>query len=282
MSNIKIFTDSTSDLSQELIEQYDISIIPLYVNFGEKSYKDGVEITAEELFKKVDEYNRLPMTSAPSPSDFHDAFKPFIDQGKDILYIGLSSKLSSTIQNANIAAGEFPENRLSIIDSLNVSLGIGLLVLKAADYARKGMTLKEISSIIQEKVSKLRVFFIIDTLEYLQKGGRCSSLQSLVGGILKIKPVIKMEDGKVILWEKLRGKREKGLAELISKVLKDKDKIDLERIVLAHSMCFGDAVYIKTELKAKLNANQILIGNTGCVISSHCGPKTVGIIYMIK
>lgn len=282
MGKIKIFTDSTSDLSNEFIKQNDISIIPLYVNLNEKSYKDGVEITTEELYMEVEQYNMLPLTSAPSPSDFYNAFKPSIDEGKDIIYIGLSSELSATIQNAYIAAKEFPDGRIEIIDSLNVSMGIGLLVLKALGLANENLALKEIALIMRERVPKLRVMFIIDTLEYLHKGGRCTSIQSFVGGILKIRPVIKMVDGKIILWQKLRGKRSKALAALLDNVLADKDNMDLERFAVTHSMCLEDAEYLSNELKSKLGIHEIIIGNAGCVISSHCGPNTVGIIYFLK
>jgi DegV family protein with EDD domain len=282
MSNVKIFTDSTSDLSKELIEKYNISIIPLYVNFDTISYKDGIEITTEELYKKVDEDKKLPLTSAPSPSDFIDAFKPYIDSGMDILYIGLSSKLSSTIQNAHLAAKEFAEGRIEIVDSLNVCLGIGILTLKAADYRDEGKSLPEIAALIREKVLKVRVLFIIDTLDYLHKGGRCSGVQNFVGGILKIRPIVKMEGGKIILWEKLRGKREKGLLTVLNKTLADKNLMDLDRVFVAHSAAPEDARYLEAELKISVEINKLYIENAGCVISSHCGPKTVGIIYMLK
>lgn len=282
MSNIKIFTDSTSDLSPELTDLYDISIIPLYVNFDTNSYKDGLEITTEELYKKVEITGKLPLTSAPSPADFINAFKPFIDEGKDILYIGLSSKLSSTVQNVHIAAQEFPEGRIEIVDSLNVCLGIGILALKAADYVSAGKSLTDVATMVREAVPKVRVMFIIDTLDYLHKGGRCSGVQNFVGGILKIRPIIKMEEGKIILWEKLRGKREKCLHSLISRAMEDKSKFDPQRIFIAHSAALEDAENVKNELEKVFETRNIGIGNAGCVISSHCGPKTVGIIYMIK
>lgn len=282
MSNIKIFTDSTSDLSKEFIKQHDISIIPLYVNFDNASYMDGIEITTEELYKKVASDNKLPLTSAPSPGDFINAFKPYIDAGKDIIYIGLSSELSSTIQNAHLAAQEFPEGRIEIVDALNVSLGIGILVMKASDYVDEGKPLKEVASLVREKVLKVRVMFIIDTLDYLHKGGRCTAIQSFMGGILKIRPIVKMENGKILLWEKVRGRREKGIHSMLNKALADKDKMEFERIFVAHSVALEDAKYLKANLVKALNTSNISLGDAGCVISSHCGPKTVGIIYLIK
>lgn len=282
MGNVKIFTDSTSDLNKDFIKKYDISIVPLYVNFDSESYRDGFELTTEELYKKVEVTGRLPKTSAPSPGDFISAFKPYIDEGKDIIYIGLSSQLSTTIQNAHLAAKEFPEGRIHIVDSLSVNLGIGILVLKAADYIAEGKSSKETAELIREKVSKTRLLFMIDTLDYLYKGGRCSALQSFVGGILKIRPIVNMEDGKLILFEKHRGKREKGFDSLVNKVLKDKENIDLERIFISHSLAPEDAKYMKDKLEKALDINNITVEDAGCVISSHCGPKTAGIIYMLN
>lgn len=282
MNHIKIFADSTSDVPKELIDLYDISIVPLYVNFDSVSFKDGVEITTEELYRKVEETGRLPQTAAPAPADFSNAFKPYIDQGMDILYIGLSTQLSSTIQNAYIAAADFPEGRIEIIDSLNVCLGIGLLVLKARELVNQGKNLKETARILRETVPKVRVQFIIDTLDYLHKGGRCSAMQSFVGGILKIRPLIKMEDGKIILWEKLRGKREKCLQTMLDKLYDDKDQIDLSSVFIAHSCAEEDVFSVKEKMEEILGLTNIPIGNAGCVISSHCGPKTIGIMYLLK
>jgi DegV family protein with EDD domain len=282
MNNIKIFTDSTSDLTKALIAKYDISVIPLYVNFDSLSLKDGVEITTEELYLRVEQTNKLPLTSAPSPADFIAAFKPFIENGQDIIYIGLSSQLSSTIQNAHIAAKDFPDGRIEIVDSLNVCLGIGVLALKAYEFAEKGTELKEIGNKLRALVPKLRVTFIIDTLDYLHKGGRCSALQSFVGGIFKIRPLVKMEDGKIILWDKLRGKREKCVQTLLERALSDKGNIDPSSVFVAHSSAEEDALFVKTQLEKELSINNILICNAGCVISSHCGPNTVGIIYILK
>lgn len=282
MRNIKIFTDSTSDLNEEFIKQYNISIVPLYVNFEGSSYKDGIDITTKELYAKVESYGKLPLTSAPSPGDFIKAFTPYIDDNMDILYVGLSSELSSTIQNAILASKEFPEGRIEIIDALNVHLGIGILVLKAADLIKEGKSLSEVTPLIRDMVSKVRVSFIIDTLDYLHKGGRCSGVQHFVGGILKIRPIINMENGKILVWSKQRGKHEKSLRALVNKALADKVSIDLERIFVCHSEALEDALHVKKELERELSTNNILIADAGCVISCHCGPKTVGITYLIK
>lgn len=282
MSNVKIFTDSTSDLTQEILEAYDISVVPLYVTFEDRTFKDGVEMSSEALYKKVDELGKLPKTSAPSPSDFYNAFKPYIDEGRTILYIGLSSMISSTVQNVKIASGDFSEGSVVVVDSLNLSSGIGLLVLKACDYAKEGLTADEIADKLQNHITKVKTAFIIDTLDYLYMGGRCSALANFIGGMLKIRPVVQVVDGKMILAQKLRGKRDKALETMLNNVLKDKDNISPERIMVTHSMGSEDAKFLKEQLQKLTDAKEILITEAGCVISSHCGPNTVGILYIQK
>jgi DegV family protein with EDD domain len=266
----------------EIINTYDISIVPMYVNFDEGSYADGIDITAEELYKKVDEYGKLPKTSAPSPNDFYNAFKPYIEQEKDIIYIGISSKLSSTLQNSIIAAGEFPEGRIEIVDSMNLSTGIGLLVLKACDFAKQGMNVHEIAEQVRAKVPKVKTAFVIDTLDYLYKGGRCSALQNFMSGVLKIKPIVKVVDGRMILGEKSRGKREKALNIMLENAIADKDIIESDRMLVTYSVGNTDSEYLKSELEKHINVKQVLTSTAGCVISSHCGPNTIGILYITK
>lgn len=280
MSKIKIFSDSTCDLSEELIKKHDIGIVPLYVSFGDETLKDGVEITTETLYKKVDETKSIPKTSAPPPSDFYNLFKPYIDSGYEILYIGISSHLSSTLQNAKIATTEFENGNIEIIDSLNLSTGIGLLVLKAVDLRDKELTLKDISKNLSETISKVKTNFIIDTLNYLHKGGRCSALQSIVSSVLKIRPIIMVEEGKMIVGKKVRGKRIKALNSIIESCINDKANLDKSRIMITHSLSDEDALYLKDELSKNINVENILITKAGCVISSHCGPNTIGILYI--
>lgn len=282
MGEVKIFADSTCDLSRDLIESNNISIVPLYVSFDDDTYKDGVEIRTKELYSKVDKHDKLPKTSAPSPLDFINAFKPFIDEGRDILYIGLSTKLSSTIQNARIAASEFPNANIEIVDSCNLSTGIGLLVMKAVDLAKENLGVEEIAKRIRELVPRVETAFVPDTLEYLHKGGRCSSLQALMGSVLKIRPIIKVVDGGMIVGQKARGKREKILETMLENALKDKDNMDRKRVFVTHTEGLEDAMFLKKELEANLDVEEIIITDAGCVISSHCGPNTIGILYILN
>lgn len=282
MNNIKIISDSTCDLTPEQVQRHNIRIVPLYVVFDEESFMDGTEIDTEKLYEMVEKKKILPKTSAPSPQDFYNIFESEIEKGNKIIYIGLSSKLSSTIQNAKIAAEEFDAGSIEIIDSENLSSGIGLLVMKAADYREKGMDLQKIAENVRDLIPKVRTRFIINTLDYLYKGGRCTALESFVGSLLRIRPIVTVKSGTMILEEKIRGRREKILSNMLENALSDKELMDDARVFVTHSNAQADAEYIKKELLHKLKVKEITISNAGCVISSHCGPGTVGILYILK
>jgi len=282
MGSIKIFADSTCDLPAEWIAQYDIGIVPLYVTFSEQTYKDGIDLTVPELYKKVDETGKLPKTAAPSPADFIEAFRPHIEEGRKILYISLSSELSSTYQNALIAADEFAEGMVTVFDSLNLSSGIGLQVMKAVNAAAEGKSVEEIVALLTAVRPQVETEFVIDSLDYLYKGGRCSGMQNIVGSLLKIRPVIKVENGKMTPAYKIRGSREKALDQLLNNALSHLSEMDKDLIFVTHSLADEDAKVLKEALEAKTNARQVAVSNAGCVISSHCGAKTIGILYTKK
>ncbi|MEF2966858.1 DegV family protein [Paenibacillus sp. M1] len=279
MQAIKIFADSTCDLPTAWIQQYDIGIVPLYVTFGDTNYRDGLDLETPLLYKKVDETGKLPKTAAPSPSDFMQAFSPFVAEGRDILYISLSSELSSTYQNALIAAEEFPEGRVTVFDSLNLSTGIGLQVMKAVRAAGEGKTVKEVVSLLEAVRPQVETEFVIDSLDYLYKGGRCSGMQNLVGSLLRIRPVIKVIDGKMTPAYKIRGSREKALDQLLNNALSRVSEMDNDLIFVTHSLADEDAVRLEQALREKTGAREVAVSNAGCVISSHCGAKTIGILY---
>lgn len=280
MKPIKIFADSTCDLSVELIKEYDIGIVPLYVTFDSEVYKDGVDLTTPELYAKVDAIDKLPKTAAPSPADFIAAFTPFIEQGQQIIYISLSSHLSSTYQNAHIAAGEFPDGAVSVFDSLNLCTGIGIQVIKAARAARQGDSVEQIISMLHDIRPRVDTEFVIDSLDYLYKGGRCSGMQNIIGSLLKIRPVIKVIEGKMTPAYKVRGSRDKALDQMVSNALRNVEQMDKETMFVTHSLAEEDALEVRKILQEKTGVREILFTPAGCVISSHCGPKTIGIIYL--
>lgn len=284
MRKVKIITDSTNDLTREMLDSYGVTIVPLYVDFGEESYKDGVDLIPERLFELVEEKNILPKTAAPSPYDFIGYYRQYLDSGYDIIVITISSKISATYQNALLAMQEFPKDRIWVIDSQNLSTGIGLLVMLAGEYAREGKSAGEIAEKLQEIIPRVRVSFIVDTLEYLYKGGRCNALQNMVGSVLKIRPVIGVRDGRIIVQDKVRGDKKKALQKILDGVEEAKETIDFDRIFITYSLGGEEeAAYLKDCLEKSLPpACKIFLTQAGCVISSHCGKKTVGTIYVEK
>ncbi|WP_379132998.1 DegV family protein [Paenibacillus sp. sgz500958] len=282
MSTVKIFADSTSDLPQVWKDTYDIGIIPLYVVFGDETYRDGLDIIPEDVYERVAANGSLPKTAAPSPADFMAAFAPAIEAGHDIVYISLSSALSSTYQNALLAAGEYPEGRIKVVDSKTLCGGIGLLVMKAVHAARRGLSATEISLMLERDRELVDTQFVVDTLDYLYMGGRCSGMQNFIGSLLKIRPLLKMMEGSIVPINKIRGKKEKAVEQMLQNALADIERMDDELIIIAHTLADEDAQYLQNALQEATGVREIAIVHAGCVISSHCGPQTVGLMYMLK
>lgn len=280
MRKVKLFTDSTCDLTDEILKKYDISMVPLYVHFNEDTFKDREEINTTELYQKVGEYDTLPTTAAPSPGDFYKAFKPFVEEGREILFIGISSLISSTVQNATIAKNDLEAANIEIVDTYNLSTGEGLILLKAANYIEEGLSLQEIGEKLRSYTPKIQTSFVVDTLDYLHKGGRCSAIQLFFSSVLKIRPIIKIKEGKMEVGEKVHGKMKKALNLMIEDVLSRKGRIDSNRIFLTHSMAQDSVDYVKAALEKELDNPEIIITETGCVVASHCGKGTLGVLYM--
>lgn len=275
---IHIVTDSTSDLSPEMIDQYQIGVIPLGVFIQGKTYRDKIEITLEELFRSVEKTGQLPKTSAAPVGEF----LPYFDQADEVIFIGISSKLSATIQNAMLAAEEL-EKPVRVIDSLNLSTGIGQLVMLAVELREQGCSAEEIETAVRAAIPKIRTSFTIDTLDYLYKGGRCTAMQSIVGSLLKIRPVIEvMPDGTLGVKDRLRGSRNKALMSMVEAFRADLSNIDLHRVFITHTGCHVDAEFLRLELQKVAPIEDLAITLAGSVIASHCGPNTIGIIYKVK
>lgn len=276
---IEIFADSCSDLSPELIDHFHIHIIPLYVYENGVNYLDGKTITTPQLFELVKESGVLPKTSAPSEGDFLTNFA----QADEAIFIGISSKLSASIQNAINASNSLKNKKILVIDSLTLSSGIGLLVLKAAELRDAGKSLEEIGEEIKNSVPKLNVSFVIDTLDYMYMGGRCSSMEHLVGSLLKIRPVIEVRpDGTLGVKTKIGGSRKKALNSMLDDFKSKLPNIDLHRVFVTHTYCDEDAEYLKSELLKLAPIEEVCITYAGSTIASHCGPNTIGILFFGK
>lgn len=276
---VDIYTDSTADLSSSLAKKFNIKIIPLYVLIKDKSFKDGVDISNSDLFRSVAETGQLPKTSATPVGDFLNAF----DSSESAIFIGISNQLSATVKNAELAVKSLNKNDLHIVDSLNLSTGIGMLALHAAELRDKGLTAAEIANEISALVPKVRTSFVIETLEYLYKGGRCSAMENIIGSLLRIRPVITVRsDGTLGVKTKVRGTRMKALDYLLADFRENLPKINLHRVFVTHTGCDADAEFLKAELCKIAPIEEVSITLAGSVIASHCGPDTIGILYMLK
>lgn len=283
MPTVKIITDSTADLSPELVRRYGITVVPYTVNFGSESFTDGIDISTPSLFEMVSERQALPKTSAPSPEAFHGVFEEALRDGSEVVYIGISSKFSSGTQNARLAADGFPEGKVSVIDSANLSTGIGLQVILACELAASGKPAREIASTLMEVASRIRTSFVIDTLDYLRMGGRCTGVQALVGAILQMRPIISVVDGGMIVAGKVRGPRKKALDKLLENFSADSSRVVLDRVFVTHTGCHDDALYLVDGIRKAVPAvREVHETVAGAVIASHCGPGTIGILYMVE
>ncbi len=275
---LTILTDSCADLGQPLLDAYGVQFIPLHVLVNGIDHLDS-EYPTTELFESVSATGELPKTAAPSVKEFQS----FFDRKDDILYIGLSSQLSATMSNAQLAKDLLDKADLHLIDSKNVSTGIGLLVLKAVDLMNARKNAAEIVSEIEATRSKVRTAFVIDTMDYLYKGGRCTALQAIFGSMLQIRPVINVrEDGTLGVLDKVRGSRKKALDRLLKGFENDLPNVDLTRVFVTHTGCVEDAEYLAGELKALAEIENIHITTAGVTIASHCGPNTIGILYITR
>ncbi len=281
MKTIAIVSDSTCDLSPDLIKKLDIKIVPLYVNFPNESFKDGVDMNASSLYQKVDQLGVLPKTAAASPDDFTKLFNELFLEYEEIFYTGISSKMSSTLQNAFLAKSlSKNQDKIFLLDSKNLSTGIGLIILKACKYRDLGLSGEEIVSRLNDIVPKVRSQFAIETMEYLYKGGRCNSLVHFVGKVFKIKPIIVVRDGLMSVGKKPRGQMRRALDGLLDYLKQDLAQIDSDAIFITHSIALDSASYLKEEVKKIVGDIPIYETQAGCVISSHCGKGTIGILYI--
>lgn len=280
-NKIIISSDSTTDLSAELKERYNIKILPLGVNLGGKTYKDGLEITPDDIYEHHRKTGELPKTTAANVGESMDFFKQFTDEGKTVIHFTISSTMSSTYSNACLAAAEF-EN-VYVIDSANLSTGAGLLVVNAAEMAAKGMEAEEIVEKIKELTSHVDASFVIDNLEYLHKGGRCSALAMMGANLLKLKPCIEVKNGSMGVGKKYRGKYADVLKTYVAERIGDGSDIDLDRVFVTHAGCDETIVNsVVEQVKAAAPFKEVFLTRAGCTVSAHCGADTLGVLFIRK
>jgi len=274
---IKIVTDSTAYLTADFVQEHDIRIVPLYVHFGEEAFKEGVDISDEEFYTRLKQSPTLPTTSQPSAGDFHRVFQELSDAGHEIVTITISSKLSGTWNSAMAAKEMLPEAGISVIDSLSTSAGLELMVRAAVEAAEAGAGRQEVADLVQEIIPKMNLFFVVDTLEYLAKGGRIGNAKAFLGTLLKVKPILALQEGAIEPLEQVRSKRkaQARMLELVEEQVGDRGAE--AKVALTNALASENALALGRELQARLGCAEPIQANLGPVIGTHTGPGLVGV-----
>ncbi len=278
-NKVAITADSPIDLNSELAKRYNISVIPLYISFENKSYRDGIDISPEDIFKEYENENVIPHTSSIPIADYFTFFRGFTDRGVSVVHFSLSSEISSTYQNAVIAAEGL--SNVYIVDSLHLSTGIAMLAVMACFMRDDGLKADMIYKEINKQRNNVYSSFVVDKLEYLRKGGRCSALTALSANVLNIHPSIVMRGGQLELAKKRRGKIETVQLQFISEQLEKDKNINLDRVFICHSGIPAEQLQaIRTLVEKTLGFHEIIVTKAGCTISTHCGPNCLGFSYL--
>jgi DegV family protein with EDD domain len=277
MPGVRIVTDSACDLTDELVKEHDVLVVPLTIRFGAEEFEDRREISPDEFWRRCLGKGALPETAAPPPGAFLTAFERAAAEGADsILCLAISSKVSATYASAATAAGTFRGIPVRVVDTLSMTMGQGLMVIAAAEEAAAGAGLDEVVANSEGRVGRVRVYGLLGGLEFLQRGGRIGGAQALLGSLLSIKPVIQVKDGEVAEESKQRT-RARALDYLATKVARD---APLERLAVADGAC-GDMAAVAARLERIPTQHPLVSVPLGPVVGAHTGPQTVGVCYLI-
>jgi DegV family protein with EDD domain len=285
-TEIAIVTDSTADLPRNLLDEYDIHTVPLGVHVGDKTYLDGVELTAKEFYPMLIAARDLPKTSQPPPGVFEDLYQRLVASGKEVISIHLSGKLSGTVRSAAMAAENLksklalPQGAIRVFDSLNATMGLGWQVLAAAEASRLGKTAAEIFEMLEKARDRVQLFVALDTLEYIHKGGRIGALTAFLGTLLNFKPILQVVEGAPIPFARLRsqGQVVRKFVELVGEHLQEALKSGVKlRIAIVHGHAAEEAAALRDELIRCLNCEIPILVETGPVLGIHTGPGALGV-----
>lgn len=281
---VKIIADSTCDLSKDLIDKYEITILPLHILLGEQEYEDGVDITSKEIFDWSDANKITPKTSAPSIERTVEIFKNALNDFAELVVFTISEHMSTTANICRIAAEELnAEDKIFVVNSQNLSTGIGLTVIEAAIMSKNQKTASEIVQSVNYIIPNVRSSFVVDTLEYLHRGGRCSSVSALIGTAIKLHPRIVVKDGKMFSDKKYRGKMKSVVENYAKDLEKEFFSAKKDRVFITHTSDDREMVDGVRQYLESLNIfDEILETRAGGVISSHCGPGTLGVLYILE
>ena len=274
---IKIVTDSTAYLPEATIREHDLRIVPLYVHFGEEAFKEGVELSNAEFYARLKEAPVLPTTSQPAAGEFHQVFKELVDAGHEIVVLTISSKLSGTWNSAMAAKEMLPDAKICVIDSLSTSIGLQLMLEAAIAAVAAGATCSEIVEQIEEIKRKVYVLFVVDTLEYLAKGGRIGNAKAFLGTLLQVKPILILQDGAIEPLEQVRSKR-KALARMLDLDVEYLgDKGPQAKVAITHALVEEEARALAQEIRGRLGCADPSVAELGPVIGTHTGPGVIGV-----
>lgn len=273
---IKVVTDSTNYLPRDEIEEFDIRVVPLNVHFGEQQvFQEGVTLNNDQFYALLAEAPELPTTSQPSPGQFLDVFSELTEAGHDVLCIVLSSKLSGTYQSALDAKHMLPDANIVVFDSYSVASPLGLMAITAAEMGAEGCTMDEIVARVEQMRRDMRVYFVVDTLEYLQKGGRIGAAAAFCGTLLKVKPILSLDDGVVKPLDKVRSKR-KAIQRLLSELESHVSSDQPVQALAMHAQAPDEARELEIEIRRRFNCLRIVFGEVGSVVGTHTGPGLLG------
>ena len=277
---IIVTCDSTCDLSPELLERYGVKTLPLVITMDDKAYRDGIDATPDDIYEFYNKTGRLAKSTAGNIADYADFFRENLEDGAHLIHFCLSSEMSTTYNNARLAAEEF--DRVHVVNTANLSTGSSLLVLKAMDMIADGKTVAEILEEIETLKPRVDASFVIDSLTFLYKGGRCSAVSALGANLLKLKPCIEVKGGSMGVGKKYRGKFDVVLKEYAKDRLENAD-VDLRRAFVTHAGCDKEVVDSIAEIvKNSLPFEEVLVTRAGCTISAHCGRNTLGVLFIRK
>ena len=279
---VRIISDSTCDLSKELLDKYEVDILPLHVILGDQDFEDGRSITPDEIYRWSVEHKQTPKTAAVSVEEAEKTFAPYLAEGNEIVCFAISESMSSTANAMRLAAQKLnAEEKINVIDSASLSTGVGLLVIEAARMARAGMNARQIVEIIEKLKSRVRASFVVDTLTFLHRGGRCSGVAAFVGSTLKLHPRIAVENGKMAPGKKYRGRMSRAIMDYVKDMEDDLKNARKDRVFITHSGCDqADIDAVHAYLEGLHHFEEILTTRAGSVISSHCGPGTLGVLFI--
>lgn len=279
MSKIKIITDSTSDLPKGLAEKYDIEVLPLTIYFDENEYRDWIDITPKVFYEMMRNSEKLPTTSQVNPNSFKEKYELYLKEYDYIISLHLSSLASGTYNSAVIARDMVDKDRIKVIDTRNFTYGFGQMVIEAAKMAKDGRSVDEIIDRIEYFIKNVKTLFVVDTLEYLKKGGRLSATKATIGTLLNLKPILTVDDGKIVAIDKARGMK-KALKRIVEIMKEQGAELKGQIAKIGHADNLAHLEEFKTAIKEVYGDVEMEEFEIGCVIGVYCGPGTVVIHYM--